>query len=130
MANFRGRSQFSYSYAAKRVVLTAKISIGASGAPTIVSGTGQGIASIARTSAGKYTVTLSSPYNALLMIRHVINSGSSAPAAPGLYIAADNSASTTPTIQIVTNSAGTATDPASGEIISLQIELNDSSLSY
>jgi hypothetical protein len=131
MANFRGRSQFSYSYAAKRVELSAKISIGASGAPTLVAGTGQGISSITRTSAGHYTVSLSSAYGALLMVRHIINSGSSAPAAPSLYIAADNSASfASPSIQLVTNLAGTATDPASGEIILLQIELNDSALSY
>lgn len=131
MANFRGRSQFSYSYAAKRVLLNAKITIGASGAPTLVSGTGQGIASVSRVSAGKYNITLSGPYNALLGANHVINSGSSAPAAPIMYISSDTSSASTPVIQIqMATAAGVATDPASGEAIHLQIELNDSSLPY
>jgi len=131
MANFRGRSQFSYSYAAKRVVLNAKISFGAAGAPTLVAGTGQGISSITRSSAGRYVITLQGPYGALLSTNSIINSGSSAPASPGMYVAVDNSAvMASPQITIVMNAAGTATDPASGEILLLTIELNDSLLAY
>lgn len=47
--------------------LFAKISIGATGAPTLVSGeASQGVASVARNSAGNYTLTLQDKYAALL----------------------------------------------------------------
>lgn len=63
------------------------------------------------------------------MVNMAINSGSSAPAAPAMWIKADAVASAG-TIRIVTNDAGTATDPASGEVLLLEIVLNDSSLAY
>lgn len=129
--NSRGRSQFSKSYAAGRNVILARISFGASGAPTLVSGTGMGISSVVRTSAGKYTIAFNQASPALLIVKHIFNSGSAAPASSGLYIAADNTSSASaPGINVVFNAAGTPTDPASGEVVLLEIELNDSALSY
>lgn len=131
MGNYNYRSQFNYSYSAKAVVLRPAISIGNSGAPTIVPGTGMGIASVVHNSAGDYTITLSHAFANLMMINHVINSGASAPAAPSLYIKTNNVAvSAAPMVRVVTNVGGTATDPASGEILILEIVLNDSSLGY
>lgn len=124
MANRNYRSQFAYSYAGKKVSLHARVSFGASGAPTIVSGSGMGIASISRVSAGRYTVTLQDPYAALLGVRHTLIS-SSAPAAPALYVASDSSSSlSAPTMIIQFNAAGTATDPASGEVALLELIFN------
>lgn len=131
MPNFNYRSQFTYSFAAKPVVLRAKIAIGAAGAPTVVSGTGMGIASVVRNSAGTYTIDLGRAFSALMNVQAVFVS-SGAPAAPTIRVAADNSASSTlHNIQIVTStSAGTATDPASGEAMLIEILVSDSSLPY
>jgi len=131
MANYNFRSQFHYSYSAKPVVLRATVSFGASGAPTIVSGTGMGISSIIRNSAGDYSIALSRAFGGLMALSHVFNSGASAPAAPDMYIKTDSvSSGTAPLVRVVFDAAGTATDPASGEKVLLEIVLNDSSLAY
>lgn len=131
MANPKyAKNQFSYSFAQPEH-LFGKISFGASGAPTIAANTSMGINSISRVSAGKYNITLSHSYFALLNLKHVFNSGSSAPASPGMYISSDTSSSVSaPVIQIVFNAAGTPTDPASGEIVLLDICLQKSSVRY
>jgi hypothetical protein len=131
--NYNYKSQFSYSHCAAQVNLFAKISIGATGAPTIVSGTGTGISSIVRNSAGDYTINLSNPYNTLLGVDAVFHgNGGAAPAAPLVSIKTDAVATASaPAVEILcTNSAGTATDPANGETIYLSILLNRSSLAY
>lgn len=131
MANYNYRSQFNFSYSAKPVALRCSVSFGSSGAPTIVSGTGMGISSITRNSAGDYSIALSRAYNGLMHIKQVFNSGSSAPASPGMWIKTNSVAvAAAPLVRIVFNSAGTATDPASGEVVLLEILLNDSSLGY
>lgn len=129
MGNYR-TNQFSYSFAQPEH-LYAKVSIGASGAPTLVANTGMGITSITRSSAGKYVLTLSHAYAALLNIKQIINSGSSAPAAPGMYVVTDAvSSATAPAVTVQFNAAGTATDPASGEILYIEIELHKGSVRY
>lgn len=131
MANYNYRSQFEYSYSAKAVVLRLSVSFAGSGAPTIVSGTGMGISGITRNSAGDYSIALSHAFAGLMGLSHVFNSGSAAPAAPGMYIKTNSVAvSAAPLVRVVFNAAGTATDPASGEVVLLEILLNDSSLGY
>lgn len=114
----------------------AKITFGSTGAPTLDVVNSKGILSVTRVSAGKYTFVFGSTSNnanlldvyvKLMAIKHVFNSGASAPAAPGMYISA-NAVSTvgTASITLVFNSAGTATDPASGEIAYLQFIFGDS----
>lgn len=130
-SNFRYRSQFNFSWSAKPVTLRAVISIGASGAPSIVANTSMGIASVVRNSTGDYTIALSHAYGSLMSVKHIFNSGASAPAAPGMYIKANSvSSATAPSIEVVTNAAGTAADPASGEILYVEIELNESSQGF
>lgn len=130
MANIRGRSQFHVSYVAKAVSLYASVSFGASGAPTLVSGTGMGIVSITRSSAGRYVLALTGPYGALLGVRHAFVKAT-APTSPSLYIVADATASlSAPSITIQFNAAGTATDPASGEVALIELVLADTGLSY
>lgn len=112
------------------VSLFAKLTFGSTGAVTLTSG--NGIKSVVKNSTGDYTITLQDTYNSLLNITHVYdetgNSGT-APAAPGMFVKANAvTNATTPTIEIVTNSAGTATNPASGEILLLEIILSNSSV--
>lgn len=129
MAKVNYRSQFSYSFAGQAVVLRPRVSIGAAGAPTIVSGTGMGIDSITRLGAGEYSILLSGPAYELMGVQSAIISGASAPAAPSMNIvsqAVGTIAAPTVVIQF-RDIAGVAADPANGEILLLQIDLNRSS---
>jgi hypothetical protein len=101
MANRNFRSQFSYGYAGQPVVIRAKITIGASGAPTISTGTGMGITSITRNSAGDYSILLANPYYELLGVHQMFNAGSSAPAAPIVSIEGNTvSTASAPTLRL------------------------------
>jgi hypothetical protein len=125
MAN-RYNQQFQLTQEKRVTSIFAKVTFGASGAPTLSASNSKGVLSVTRNSAGTYTFVFGSgsgvslqkdSYVKLLTINNVMNSGASAPAAPAMYIKADNTASnSSASIQIVMNSAGTATDPASGEI--------------
>ncbi len=103
--------------------LYAEVSIGASGAPTIVRATG--IASIARNSAGLYTLTLQDKYMRLMWAGVTIQS----PTAEDLtaHLVAETVA-TNKTVQLRTLTAATATDPASGDKLLIKLELKNSSV--
>jgi hypothetical protein len=127
MGNFLYRSQFVRGFAGEPVELRASISFGAAGAPTLVAGTGMGISSVVRNSAGDFTIALSQAFVSLMGVDHVMIS-SAASAAPELRVKANSvSSASAPSIEIVTSAAGTATDPASGEIMLIKILLNRSS---
>jgi hypothetical protein len=116
-----------YSLEKKVVDLFASVTFGASGAPTLNASKSKGVKSISRTSAGLYVITLQDQYNQLLTVR-CTNVSSSAPAAPSMYVKAEAVNNATPTLTVVMNSAGTATDPGSGEEARLHIVLKNSSL--
>lgn len=105
----------------------AQITFGSTGAPTLNFG-GSYITSVTRNSAGDYTFVMRDNWNRLLGVESRFNSGSSAPAAPGMWIKTNSI--TSGSLRIVFNSAGTATDPASGEIVYLDIVVKNSSVSY
>lgn len=135
MSNYYFRSQFSFSNSAKPVTLRAKIAIGALGDPVIVANTGMGIASVVRNAAGKFTINLSRPFHDLMSVHLMPIAASASPgscAAPIMNVMAEQVAnSATPKLQIRSNDyTGVATDPAQGEIIMVEIVLNDSSLNY
>ena len=130
MGNFRYRSQFQYSFAGQPVNIFAQVSIGASGAPTLVSNTGMGISSIVRNSAGKYTITFTNTFATLLDFNVGFISGASAPAAPGVNIVTNGvTVAAAPIIAFqCRNSSGVATDPASGEVLLIQTQMDRSSV--
>jgi len=130
MAN-RRFEQFSFGLEKYRVSLYAKVTFGNSGAPTL--GRAKGIASITRNSAGLYTIQLGMPatsldpisvdlYNALLDVHSTPGPQSTAPAAPVFQVVQDN-VQASGQIQVKYSAAGTATDPASGEAVYLEIVL-------
>lgn len=107
-----------------RVTLDAKITFGASGAPTLTRG--QFITSITRTSTGLYVLTTSGPFSRFLGLTGVFLVSTVPAANMGLSVvsavtttgaitfktlAADNSATPAPVV----------IDPASGEILYLQV---------
>lgn len=117
--------QFRGAFEAGMVDITMKVSIGASGAPTLVSNQNKGIASIVRNSAGNYTINMQDPYVRLMMFDRM-NLSASASAAPETRVIADNSPSNNIVIQM--SSGGVATDPASGEVILMHLILKNSSV--
>ena len=123
------RSQFSYGFAGQAVKLRATVSIGASGAPTISSTSGMGIASMTRNGAGDYSILLTDAFQSLLDLSVVSNSGTSAPAAPNVNIRSNAvSTAAAPTLRIqMRDLTGAAADPANGEVLTISIELNRSS---
>lgn len=135
MAN-RYLNQFQLAQEKRVTSIFAKVSFGVSGAPTLSASNSKGILSITRNSAGTFTFVFGSgsgvslqkdSYVKVLGGSVLFNSGASAPAAPSMYIKADNSASASQaSIQVVLNAAGTATDPASGEIGYFEFIFGDS----
>lgn len=105
-----------------------QVNIGASGAPTIITGKAW-VLSMTRNSAGDYTIVFKDNYNSVLGVRHMFNSGSSAPASPSMWLKTDSITSTTsPSLRVVFNTGGTATDPASGEKLYMTFILKNSSV--
>jgi hypothetical protein len=123
-------NQFFGSKCNAPVKLFAKVTIGGTGAPTLVttSGHSKGIASIARTGTGAYTLTLSDAYSKLLnMSMSMLYS--SATTIGGFEMKTDT-VSTTKIITFLTKDVGTgggsAADPASGTVMYLEITLDAS----
>lgn len=115
------------------VSLYANISIGATGAPSLVSPKCKGIASIVRSSAGKYVITTSEPYQYLMFLDAVyLNAGGTPIAANnvGLIVEADQlnvSGNNSVTIQFI-NAAGAAADLASGCVVLLKADVKYSTI--
>ena len=133
MANRRFRSQFRFSFHKDPVDIFAHVTFGASGAPTLDAKQSPGIVSVTRNSAGNYTFVFGTnsqlafdTYNYLLMVKHVF-SQAGAPAAPGMWVSANNiNVVGTASITLQFNAAGVATDPASGESVLLDFVLRNS----
>jgi hypothetical protein len=130
MAN-RLYNQFRLQLEKAVVDLFGHVTIGAAGAPTLVTGgtggSSKGIASISRLSAGRYSIVLQDTYYGLLMFQAMLIS-TAAPAAPEVRIvseAVSNSASKAIIIQFAVG--GVATDPASGEAFRFVAQLKQSS---
>lgn len=129
MAN-RYFNQFRLSLEKSVVDLFADVTFGGTGAPTLVAANSKGVASISRTSAGLYVITLSDSYvTPLLMVNHrFIKNSATIPAAPLMYVvtqAVGTVAAPTITIQFDAV-AGTAADPDSGDEVLLQFTLRNS----
>jgi hypothetical protein len=135
MAN-RFFNQFRKCLEKEQVNLFAHVSFGAAGAPTLDNANSKGIKSISRVSAGKYTIVFGlsasstfatniDTYVKLLGLNHKFLN-SSAPAAPLSYIVTNSVTSGSVVVQF-TDSAGVATDPASGEQVYLEIAVGNSS---
>lgn len=113
------------------VSLYGALTIGASGAITASSGKGW---TAARTSTGKYTITLDGSYSAFMWgDAKIMNSALSDPTTVGIYANTFSEAvsSTTPTVvfQFVALDDGAAADPASGATVHFKIDVRNSSVS-
>lgn len=124
MAN-RTFNQFQGSLEKGVVQLFAEISFGSSGAPTLVRG--KGVASVAKASTGVYTVTLQDTYQRTLGVASTWK-GSAAPAGVLVALGVDNVATAgAPALSLkIWDEAGSATEPASGEAVLVEITLSNS----
>lgn len=126
MAN-RLFNQFRYGLEKKIVDIYCKAAIGATGAPTLNVASSKGVASIARTGVGAYTITMSDPYVDLMMIQFAFLTAGTNTATGFNIVAVDSKVAKTYQILFV-NSAGAAVELAASSTLSLKFELKDSSV--
>lgn len=126
MAN-RYMNQFAHSLEQSKVFLFGKVAIGASGAPTLDATNSKGIASIARNSAGKYTITLSDVYNRFFNAHVSLVVGTGTPAAPLCFVISETVATTKTVVIQFLDATGVAADPASGESLRITLVLKNTS---
>lgn len=131
MAN-RYFNQFNWSLEKNPVTLWARVTIGASGAPTLDATNSKGIKSISRSSAGTYVVTFgvgnqTDTYNRLLFAKAQFQVSGGIPAAPVMAVSTE-SVQSAGTVTLVFSDVETpaATDPASGEVMYLEFKLKNS----
>lgn len=105
--------------------LYCKISIGATGAPTLVSGASYGFSSVARTDAGEYTLTLQDKYVSLKFVEGIFLSET--PEDIRLQLVSE-SVQTDREINFLTLTADTPTDPSSGQVLLLKVEVKNTSV--
>ena len=136
--------QFAYQLERGVVKLYVKATIGATGAPTLVTTStasgnpSKGILSIARTAAGKYRITFGktdasgTSYDRYQRILNVTGSvvNSTVSVVDGFQILDDQSAAATPYVDVatlgITAGAIAAVDPNNGDVILLEITLKNS----
>lgn len=127
MANRRFQNFQAYDREVKR--LYCKATIGASGAPTLVSDNSLGIKSIGRNSAGDYTVTfgdssITDNYNKLLWADGKLLDA----AGEDIRVQIQVDAVTSGTVQVLTLTGASATDPSNGSTLFLVFDLKNSSV--
>ncbi len=103
----------------------AKITIGASGAPTLVAAQSQGVASVSRTSAGLYVITLQDKYSKLMHARFDVTTPSAEDIHSNLV---SESVASAKTVTFRTCAAATPADPASGDSVLVSLQLKNSSV--
>ena len=104
--------------------LYMEVTIGASGAPTLVSASSFGVTSITRAGAGDYDVVLEDSYNELIKLNGAIFDAASEDIVLQLAVR-DAQASGGGTFSFFTNTAATATDPTNGATLQLEIILRN-----
>jgi hypothetical protein len=102
-----------------------KATIGSSGAPTLVAASSKGVASIARSDTGDYTITLDEKYNSLLFGSAIMLESDDTDLQ--IQLAAED-VSSAKTIQFICTAAATPADPPDGSTLYFKFELKNSSV--
>lgn len=106
--------------------LHVQASIGAVGAPTL--SRKLGVASMARNSAGNYTITLEDKYNALLNVGVVKQLASGAPSSVQCVIRSESVASAKTVVIEFVDKDGAAVEVDSGTIVKIRLDLKNTSV--
>jgi hypothetical protein len=118
-------NQFFNSLERGKVVLFAKVAIGAVGAPTVNAVKSKGVASVAKNSAGNYTITLNDIYVDLYSC-DVKFLGATDPGVAYVYTVSQAVNSTKAIVVQCKDISGLAVDPASGSEMQIEIKLKSS----
>lgn len=121
-------SVFYPAHKAKEVDVThiyCRADIGASGAPTIDTSASKGVASIARTATGDYTITLDEAYSSLLWAGVIMLEADDTDIQ--VQMAAQD-VSSGKTVQIICTAGATPADPPDGSDLYIKLELKNSSV--
>lgn len=121
MANRNFNSKQALEKGVKEIY--AEIAIGSSGAPTLTRGTG--VASVSRTSAGLYVLTLQDQYMRLMQADVSVQSASAQDL--DVQLASESVATSAKTVSWRTQTAGVATDPSSGSVLRVSLQLKNTS---
>lgn len=107
------------------ITVYAGITIGGTGAPTLVAADSYGVTSIARTGAGLYTLVLRDAYNAIQFADGAFFADNPA---EDINITFDlnGSSATTKNILFATLTGATATDPSSGSKVYIKLDMRNS----
>lgn len=132
MAN-RWLDQFTATFNKSMVLVYSKVAIGATGAPTLSAANSKGVVSVTRNGTGLYTFVFGTnstsldKYYQLCKVQATFKNAT-APAAPLMYVVADNSAAAAASIQVqFLSAAGAAADPGNGETLLIQFDFQNSS---
>lgn len=123
------RSSRIFSMPGMPVKLHLQATIGSSGAITLAAAPlNKGIVSITKLStAGQYQIILTQAYNKLLFIAKHVANASGIEAAPDMAALSSSNVQVAATgITIQLSSGGVATNPASGDVLKIDIDLNNS----
>lgn len=106
--------------------LYARVTIGTSGAPTLVANQSLGIASISRTSAGLYVLTLQDRYASLKYFdgQHINSSAEDL----NMQLVSETVSASSKQITFRTLAAAVATDPADGDVLLLKVEVKNTNV--
>jgi hypothetical protein len=120
--------QFRLGLENRVVDLYCNFAVGASGAPTISASKSKGVASISRSSAGKYVITLQDYYVDLFHVTPMVVLAAGSPNAPIMVVRAQTVATAkTVTVEFLDETL-TADDISSGATVVLKLELKASTV--
>lgn len=126
MAN-RRFNQFRFALENKMTDIYMRATIGATGAPTLVTAKSKGVASIARTGVGAYTITLQDSYVDLFSVIPTITFASGSPVSGAMMVVRAQDVVSAKTIQIaLLDGSFAAAELASGAVLGLKFELKNS----
>ncbi len=127
MAN-RWLNQFTKTLEKEVVHLFAQVTIGAAGAPTLVTNNqSKGFASITRTGAGAYDIVMQDSWYKFFGCYVTFESDGSGPAAPDVSVY-DQAIDDNPgTFSLLCQNGGVDTDPANGEVMYIHLVVGNSS---
>lgn len=120
MAN-RLLTQFFYSFFKKLCSLHLVFDVGATGAPTLVAAESIGIASIARSAAGQYTITLQDRWYSFITMRAILEDA----LAEDISFQIKSYDLAAKTISFITRAAAADADPSNGARVRIELLFND-----
>lgn len=106
-------------------VIYARIDIGGTGAPTLDTTNSKGVASVSRTAAGDYTITLEDKYQALMHCSAQLVKAADEDLT--IHVSSETVASTK-TVLLTCLAATTATDPSSGSVLLVKLDLKNTTV--